>query len=1354
MIVSETKPNRDEPEASCSGSSRGAARRGSTQSRFLRARAFILGAVALGLAGFAQMLMVKNGVKGVDGATNWYALAILALILGWHRTDKNRKSVLGLGFLGPADCPRSTEEKAPQGGRRGLALRAAPWLLALAAVALSAASTWNLRAHNYDSVMGASGWAVALLLLLVAAVLWDIRHKSRAVMPEKRIERNPKHQRWLEGVLFIAIVGLAVAFRLYRLGDWTTGMHGDEGEVGMDALRILSGHPTPPFRTGWFGQPNFYYWSVALVMKFFGTGLTGLRMFSALSGIVLVVFFYFLVRDCFGRRMAIISGFFLAMSDVAVHFSRQEFSNITTPLFMAAGFLFFLRGLRTGRYWHFVMAAYFHMLNLHFYLGGRISPLLMGAFGGYLFLIRPLVVGRRRGSFPRFTALRHYRAHIAIFAIAAGCFAAPWTAFYMDHLTLWNSRLKAKLIFQHPEVMVAQHHVTHDPLFLVIRGPFEDGGLQAPIVFEPTDLSVKLAEDGFWPRAIWAQLTTSLSILTYRHDASSVYTFTREPVAKPMEAALIILGIAWALWCWRNGAMALLSIWFWGPVFIGGTLTINAPYMARLIPILPMMAVFAALPLDKLATELERLLVGRNGSKRLAFAGKALTSVAIAGILGFLLWQNVHDYFYRYLESYPFRPTTGQAVFVRQIRERIEGEGRPPPKFFAIGSPKIYWTHGVNRFLNAGTDGEDVRNLADLLPIREDEDRDVIFFLWPHNKQYLPILRLYYPDGDEKVFRYGAPGRETPLLTSYLVRKEEIAAHRQLKATYRMADGSVLQRMESGFGTTKPLPIGTVYPVEASWSGTILAPTYSSYRFMLRSEKRGELTIDGRLVVRTGEERPAASGKIVLSRGLHAVELRGFLRQPAAKVSIQWGRGFNKWQPVDKKVLWTGPNATFAGTVWHLPSRTEPDLADLPSAASRPLLSRRGDGFLGMHAAPTSMSRNLPLIASWRSRFDVPKAGAYRFSAYSNGGSMILIDGETVVDNRHPPGPPRRATGQITLEPGEHTFELRYVWTRGFGILEASWAPPGGALRLIAPGDMQPDPAKISVELDRRGAEASTAGVRPLDEAPPMGDIVPHTMALQGSRSMAAGPDSRLYVADTKRRRLVVLDTDGKLVAAFGEDKDGSQRFEIIEDISIGPAGRIYILDSARRQVLVCDVSGVCSTLIDGGRELCNPAGFDVGKEGHVFIADTCQGRVRHYDAAGKWVRDYRANANPQDRIEQPIDVAVDDKNVYVADLKKRIVKLDRETGLLEKVWPIPVGVFNGGSSLEIAGSKLYLNNANQNSLFELDMEIDDVHSIGRRGQFTQPVGIAATGSKLFILEGKTGRIQRLDRTPEELPHR
>ena len=91
-----------------------------------------------------------------------------------------------------------------------------------------------------------------------------------------------------------------------------------------------------------------------------------------------------------------------------------------------------------------------------------------------------------------------------------------------------------------------------------------------PLVFEQTSRQrpgQPLMASG--PRVLWDQLTTTLSILTYRCDASSVYTFTGEPVAKPIEAALIILGIAWALWRWRDTRMAILSLWFWSAIIVG-----------------------------------------------------------------------------------------------------------------------------------------------------------------------------------------------------------------------------------------------------------------------------------------------------------------------------------------------------------------------------------------------------------------------------------------------------------------------------------------------------------------------------------------------------------------------------------------------------------------------------------------------------------------------------------------------------------------------------------------------------------------------------------------------------------------
>src|SRR5207253_11004912 len=97
-----------------------------------------------------------------------------------------------------------------------------------------------------------------------------------------------------------------------------------------------------------------------------------------------------------------------------------------------------------------------------------------------------------------------------------------------------------------------------------------------PVVFEKTPVSTKLADDGFWPPGLWSQLTTALSVIPYRADGSSYYE-TGKPIAEPIEAALIIFGIAWALWRWRDSRMAVLSIWFWGTLIAANVLVIGAP---------------------------------------------------------------------------------------------------------------------------------------------------------------------------------------------------------------------------------------------------------------------------------------------------------------------------------------------------------------------------------------------------------------------------------------------------------------------------------------------------------------------------------------------------------------------------------------------------------------------------------------------------------------------------------------------------------------------------------------------------------------------------------------------------------
>ena len=147
----------------------------------------------------------------------------------------------------------------------------------------------------------------------------------------------------------------------------------------------------------------------------------------------------------FGIRTAIIATLLLAFSDVAIHFSRAEFSNITTPAFLVAGFYFLFRGLRGRRSLELILAGYAFMLSMYFYLGGKITPfLLLGVFA-FMFLLSPLLrlpgayrlVRKLTPNTTRLTSIRtaiaqqartvtNYFGQTVIFVIACICFISPW----------------------------------------------------------------------------------------------------------------------------------------------------------------------------------------------------------------------------------------------------------------------------------------------------------------------------------------------------------------------------------------------------------------------------------------------------------------------------------------------------------------------------------------------------------------------------------------------------------------------------------------------------------------------------------------------------------------------------------------------------------------------------------------------------------------------------------------------------------------------------------------------------------------------------------------------------------------
>ncbi len=818
--------------------------------------------LALGLALVGQYRLSPFWGPPSTGDTTaglrWYGLAILVLLPALHGSYVNRSLVR-------------------RGGRRmaNPTLWARTAGLAALAVGLNVWSIIVLRA-DWLSLPGLALWvgSVGALVFAFSVTPHDQMSGREARTDEQQVfARLP---RAVEVGAVLAIMVVAAAMRLWRLDDFATGMHGDEGEAGVDALKILNGRLVSPFTVGWFNQANMYYWSISLCMKLLGTGLFGLRSFAVLCGLVTVLCVYLIAREMFGQRAAILASCFIAFQSADVIFSRQEYSNVTTPTFMTVAFYFLLRGLRTRRQLHFVLGGFAAGLSLYFFAGGRLVAPVAVALFVYLAV-------RHRAFLP------HYWTHVAAFLLALFIVSSPFVAYFLiDHPIPSNVYPNDRFIWLHYSDLAQQYNATG------------------------------------WPAILWGQLTRTLAVLTHTVDTSAITTIDY-PIARPLEAVLIVLGLAWAVWRWSDTRFALLSIWFWASIIGGGVLTMGPPNLPRILGMLPALALIIACLLDHLVAQVTiavpkagRLLgYGALGARLGRWLGPSIAA-AVVLVSGLQNWQMLTS---RALDSYQNVYVTAQAAYVHE-----RGLGY---RYYDMASPVFYWIHGDNHFINPNADGIDVASVTDYLPIIDNGPRgekDTVFLVWWPMYGSLPVLQAYYPEGTKETVPLADAAHPAQPLIVYTITHQQIDRRRVVRVHYVPASGMAVDHPSLAIGLTDAvgLPPGLRYPVRATWDGAVVAPGTGAYRFELSAPTGAHLMIDGREVFPGGIPGVGPGiAPMVLTRGPHTIHLAATLSDPRARVRLRWATGADSLAPIAPRYLWdnhvsspsvAGPGAAAPGS--------------------------------------------------------------------------------------------------------------------------------------------------------------------------------------------------------------------------------------------------------------------------------------------------------------------------------------------------------------------------------------------------------------------------------------------------------
>ncbi|HKC23872.1 MAG TPA: NHL repeat-containing protein, partial [Thermoanaerobaculia bacterium] len=853
--------------------------------------------------------------------------------------------------------------------------------------------------------------------------------------------------------------------------------------------------------------------------------------------------------------------------------------------------------------------------------------------------------------------------------------------------------------------------------------PAKADALPLPIVTEKTALSMTVARDGFWPKVLWGQLLRTLSILTYRFDESSVYTFSLAPITKPIEAVLVIFGLAFLLAGPRDPRRAMLSIWLWATVVAGGVLTIDPPYMARLVGILPVLAIAAALSLDALLSAFERA-AGRVS----ALAGRLAGPLLAAAVLLVLARENFVDYFERYTRAtpLPFAPTTGTAWYAREAVDRARARGDAPPFFHDLSAHLLYWKHSVIQFLVRDANGEDFVNPAHALPLTRDVDGDSVFLVWEGNRAYLRAIERFYPGGRAAPFEYGPRGHGTYLFTAYTVPPEEIRRSRATRATYTPAHGAEVTREETGFGAGAP-PANLAYPARVRWSGGLLAPAYGRYRFEAKGGAGASLLIDGVPIFPGG----GTKGDVLLARGLHTAVLEAPLPDASRSVRLLWAGAGRMTNPIPPRFLFREGSGGFLGLVRILGGEgTAADVFGSELFESLPFAAARVDPFLGFKDTGAAFGGR-PLVARFRGRLASAAPRVLALELHANPPAAVYVDGRRVASIAE--GAPPVAHFEVPVGREPHELEVWYGWKSGFGTLELFQRGPDGFPQPVGPADLEPVRAafppgsmpepSLTPDLGESGVKA----VRTFDTKESLAD--PKALAVT-----AAGD---VVVADTGNRRVARIGRDGALLP-----RRSSRKLEGPEDVAVDRSGRIWALESKRPQMEVFAPDGAFEREIPVPG-LCSPAGFGLAPSGAIWIADTCNGRVVHVDEAGRIVTEVRPRA--PDRFEQPVDVAIaSDGTLYVADLMQRVLALDPSGGI-RRTWNVPVSGSAGGSNLALCGSHLFLSNPDRDVVDAIDVTSGEMLEFrGAPGaELSTPVGVGCSPrGELVVSDRRGARIQ------------
>jgi sugar lactone lactonase YvrE/4-amino-4-deoxy-L-arabinose transferase-like glycosyltransferase len=163
-------------------------------------------------------------------------------------------------------------------------------------------------------------------------------------------------------------------------------------------------------------------------------------------------------------------------------------------------------------------------------------------------------------------------------------------------------------------------------------------------------------------------------------------------------------------------------------------------------------------------------------------------------------------------------------------------------------------------------------------------------------------------------------------------------------------------------------------------------------------------------------------------------------------------------------------------------------------------------------------------------------------------------------------------------------------------------------------------------------------------------------------RGIAIDKDNLIYITNTSRHSVLIVDRDGKPFAEWGTGQPGKETFMDPVGIAVGSDGKIYVADTGNNRIKVMDRSGRTIRLIevlDWKYPSFVEGYIAIDTDGMLYVTSPNNHKVIVFSPSGELISRFGVYGFGPEELHGPTGIAVTpDKQILVSDTKNNRVVL------------------------------------------------------------------------------------------------